>query len=261
MSETAAGDTGTYLYGVTFAEELGNENPSLESTGVGGGGQIRTIEHGDLAAIVSDAPLVTYDVTPDNLQAHERVLEEILQSMDLLPVSFGIVATDDEAVKDLLLESQAEELRQSLEYVRGKVELTLQVLWNQEQVFREIVQENPEIQQLRDSIAGQPADAVREQSIRLGEMTAAALEKKSQQESQRILDALEPLVDETKLNNNLTDMMLLNAAFLVNRDKISAMDDKVGELSQGDAGRMIYQYVGPLPPFDFVSIRIQSEGQ
>jgi hypothetical protein len=259
MSETAAEGTGTYIYAIGYAEPLRNGNHPFESTGVGTGGQIRTVESGDLAAVVSDAPLTRYDVTRENLVAHQRVLDEVMQRSDVLPVSFGIVATDDQAVKEILLERESDALHASLDYVRGKAELTLQVLWNQDQLFREIVAEDKDIQQLRDSIAGQPAEAVQEERIRLGELTAAAMESKSQREAQAILDSLQPLAVETKVNDNVTDMMLLNAAFLVNKDSIPDFDEKVSDLSQARSDRMILQYVGPLPPYDFVSIRIQSE--
>jgi hypothetical protein len=260
MSETTAEAHGTYIYGVAYAEQLRNGSHPFESTGIGeGGGQVRTVESGDLAAVVSDAPFTRYDVTQENLVAHQRVLEEVMERSDVLPVSFGIVATSDQAVKEGLLERESDALHQSLDYVRGKAELTLQVLWNQDQLFREIVEENRDIQQLRNSIAGQPADAMQQERIRLGELTAAAIERKSQQEAQAILDALQPLVAETQVNDNLTDMMLLNAAILVDKRGIPAVDEKVGELSQAAGDRMIFQYVGPLPPYDFVSIRIQAE--
>ncbi|MBV9282037.1 MAG: GvpL/GvpF family gas vesicle protein [Chloroflexi bacterium] len=260
MTETTAEGTGTYLYGVAYAEPLRNGKRAFESTGIGeGGGQIRTVEYGDLAAVVSDAPLIQYDVTPENLGAHQRVLDEVMQRTDIVPVSFGIVATDDQVIKERLLERESESLHQSLEYVRGKVEVTLRVLWNQDQLFREIVNENPEVQQLRDALAGQPADAAYNERVRLGELTAAAMQAKSEQEGQAILDALQPLAAEIKVSDSQTDMMLLNAALLVDKGQLSAVDDKVGELSQARADRMIFQYVGPFPAYDFVSIRIQSE--
>jgi hypothetical protein len=260
MSETATESTGTYIYGVAYAEPLRNGGSPFQSTGIGeGNGQIRTVESGDLAAVVSDAPLIRYDVTRENLVAHQRVLEEVMERSDVLPVSFGIVATNDQAVKEKLLESESDALHQSLDYVRGKAELTLQVLWIEDQMFREIVAENSDIRQLRDSVAGQPADVVQQERVRLGELTAAAVERKSQQEAQAILDALTPLVLETRVNDNLTDMMLLNAAFLADKSRIPDVDAKVRDLGQAAAGRMIFQYVGPLPAYDFVSIRIRSE--
>ena len=184
MSEMATDGTGTYIYGITYAESLGNGNRPLEVSGIGeGGSQVRTIVHGDLAAVVSDSPLSQYDVTQENLAAHQRVLDEVMDRSDVLPVSFGIVATNDKEVRENLLERHSDDLHRSLDYVRGKAELTLQILWNQDQVFREIVEEDPEIQQLRDAVTAQPANAAQDDRVRLGELTAAALQRKTEQEA------------------------------------------------------------------------------
>ena len=258
MDNTAAATgTGTYIYAIVPAEAFQGGDQQLTAKGLGeSDGRVRILQQGDLAAIVSDVPLMQYDVTEENLTAHQRVLDEVMERSDVLPVSFGIVATNDEEIKQVLLEAQSEALHQSLDYVKGRVELTLQVLWNQDQLFREIAEENQEIQQLRDAIAGQPVEATYNERVRLGELVAASVQQKTEQEANSILQALQPLAVETKLNENMTDTMLLNAAFLVDKDKIAEMDDKVGQVSQSQSDRMIFRYVGPLPAYDFVNVRV-----
>jgi hypothetical protein len=72
MDNTAtANATGTYIYGIAWAEAFQNPDEPLTVKGLGeSNGQVRIIEHGDLAAIVSDVPLMQYDVTQENLTAH-----------------------------------------------------------------------------------------------------------------------------------------------------------------------------------------------
>ena len=108
----------------------------------------------------------------------------------------------------------ADELHQALDYVGGRIELDLSVLWNEERLFAEIVAENDDIRALRDSLAGQSPEATHYQRVQLGEMIAAAIQRKSDAEAASLLDALEPLAVETRVNDNLSYMMLLNAAFL-----------------------------------------------
>jgi hypothetical protein len=67
------------------------------------------------------------------------------------------------------------------------------------------------------------------------------------------------LAVETKVNKHLGDLMLLNAAFLVDKAQEQAFDAKVQALGAAGAGRQIIQYVGPLPPYNFVDIRMQRE--
>ena len=61
------------------------------------------------------------------------------------------------------------------------------------------------------------------------------------------------------MNDNLSDMMLRNAAFLVDKSQEQAFDAKVHALGEAQAGRQIFQYLGPLPPYTFVDIRVHWE--
>jgi Gas vesicle synthesis protein GvpL/GvpF len=61
------------------------------------------------------------------------------------------------------------------------------------------------------------------------------------------------------VNKNLSDMMLLNAAFRVDKSQEQAFDARVQALGEAQAGRQIFQYVGPLPPYNFVDLRVRWE--
>jgi hypothetical protein len=177
----------------------------------------------------------------------------------VLPVSFGTVADSDRQVQEQLLHGAADDLHHALEEVQGCIELELKVLWNEERLFAEIVAENDDIRALRDSLAGQPPEATQYARIQLGERVAAALQRTSEAEAASLLDALEPLAVQTRVNDNLGEMMLLNAAFLVDRSQEQAFDAAVQALGGAQAGRLIFQYVGPLPPYTFVDVRLQWE--
>jgi hypothetical protein len=53
--------------------------------------------------------------------------------------------------------------------------------------------------------------------------------------------------------------MIVNAAFFVERKREADFDRQVQILDDKYAGKVIFRYVGPLPPFNFVSIRIDTE--
>jgi hypothetical protein len=261
MGQTPPSTTGTYIYCVAPAQPFEKNGGSLVATpGIGGRDKaIRLLTSDDLAAVVSDAPREDYDITRENLLAHQRVITQAMTRSDVLPVAFGTVAESDQQVQERLLHGAADDLHRSLAEVRGRIELELKVLWNEERLFADIVAENDDIRALRDSLAGQPPEATRDERIQLGERVAAALQRKSEAEAAALLDALKPLAVETRVNNNLGDMMLLNAAFLVDKSQEQAFDATVQALSEARAGRQIFQYVGPLPPYNFVEIRLHWE--
>jgi Gas vesicle synthesis protein GvpL/GvpF len=251
---------GTYVYCVGSAESFGTGRPSLESCSVGEPNvKVRIVARGDLAAVVSDAPATFYDITRDNLMAHQRVVEESMRRSDVLPVAFGTVAQSDEDVREKLLRREHDELQDRLAYVRGRVELGLKVLWNRDRLFAEIVGERENLRSLRDLIASRPPDSAYFERIQLGELTGAAIGDKRDRDAEAILEELRPLAVDLALNKLLTDMMILNASFLVDRDRIEAFDTQVQGLGAIHAERLVFQYVGPLPPYSFININVNWE--
>jgi len=250
----------TYIYCVGNAEAFGPHGPPLEGGGVGGPEvEVRTIEYGDLAAIVSDAPTTVLDVTRANLMAHQRVVEASMRRSDVLPVAFGTVARSDRDVVDKLLRREHDELQGHLAYVRDRVELGLRVLWIQDRLFPDIVAERDDIRSLRDLVASRPPDSAYFERIQLGELTNAAIGDKRERDAETLLEELRPLVVDLQLNRLLADMMVLNASFLVDRDQIEAFDAHVRRLGEIHAERLVFHYAGPLPPYSFININVSWE--
>ncbi len=63
----------------------------------------------------------------------------------------------------------------------------------------------------------------------------------------------------SRSNKPIGDRMLMNAAFLVERDKADIFDQKVTEIAQRYEGKLSFRYTGPWPPWNFVTIRLQLE--
>jgi hypothetical protein len=53
--------------------------------------------------------------------------------------------------------------------------------------------------------------------------------------------------------------MILNAAFLVERDRDKAFDEKVKEISRKYEELLTFKYTGPWPPYNFVNIKLKLE--
>jgi hypothetical protein len=259
--DTNSSQPATYVYGIVAAGSFGNGNPPLTMHGIGGrGAPVRTIAFQDLMAVVSDVPAFRFDLTRENLLEHQRVLDEVLSRSDVLPFSFGTVAGSDDEVRELLLRGGFDALHEKLEYVRGCVELELKAFWTQERLFAEIADENDEVRELRDTIPLLPDGEAGVAKIALGQLTEAEIELKSAWEADRVLDILEPHAVDILVRPNLNDTMLLNAAFLVERAREKAFDGAVFGLGETHAGRLRFNYVGPLPPYSFINLALGTEG-
>ena len=251
----------TYVYGVAAAEPFVGGRPPLTATGIGGQDTpVRTIVHEDLVAVVSDVPGLEIDLSRENLLNHQRVLEEVLNRADVLPFSFGAVAGSDDEVREVLLRDAYDALHEQLDYVRGCVEPEVKVFWEQERLFAEIAEENDEVRALRDTIPLLPDDEVAMEKLTLGQLTEAEIEAKSTWEADGVLDVLDPIAVEVLVSPNMSDTMLLNAAFLVERAREEEFDDAVAALAEAHAGRLVFNYVGPLPPYSFINLAFGVEG-
>src|SRR5439155_13216673 len=117
--------------------------------GIGGGQRVFTVAYRDLAAVVSDTPIVIYDPTRDNVLAHEFVNETVMREHTVIPMSFGTVFRSEEDVTELL-RSTHQAFSEVLEKMQDKIEFGLKVLWDRDKVVSSLEQENEEIRRLKD---------------------------------------------------------------------------------------------------------------
>src|SRR3954462_10305509 len=110
--------SGVYVYGIVSASAQG----AVSSAGVEGA-DVRTIREGRIAALVSDLDTSQLAAARE-IRAHWRVLEAVSESATVLPVRFGTVMTDDEAVRERLLTSHEERLAALLDELAGRVQLS-----------------------------------------------------------------------------------------------------------------------------------------
>ena len=237
--------TGKYVYCIV-------ENGPLPEVG---DAAIYTIAYRDLAAVVRDTPLPPPAPTRDHLVGHLRMIEQVMAVKTVIPASFGTIATTETEVRDRLLAARYQELHAALAYLEGKAELGLRALWRDlPSVFSEIAAEHENIRTLREWIATRPAANTHHEKIALGKMVAEALARKKDAEATDLLSILAPLAAEARAGKLLGDKMILNAAFLVDGEREAEFDERVARLGEERGERLMFRYVGPAPPFNFVNL-------
>ena len=63
----------------------------------------------------------------------------------------------------------------------------------------------------------------------------------------------------SRANKPIGDRMIMNAAFLIERDRENEFDQKVKEIASKYEGKLSFKYTGPWPPYNFVHIRLKLE--
>jgi hypothetical protein len=144
-------NAGKYVYCIVQSERPLSFGP----LGIGSDpAEVHTVHYRDIAAVVSDTPMVVQDPTRDNVLAHQRVNETVMRDHTVIPMSFGTVfKTDDDIIE--LLRSAYDAFRDVLTKMEDKFEFGLKVLWDREQIIREIETEDEDIRRLKGEISSQ----------------------------------------------------------------------------------------------------------
>lgn len=248
--------TGQYLYGIVVCPEP----REFKIRGIGERGDVvHTINYRRLAAVVSDSPVIDYDESRRNMMAHTKVLEEVMEEFSVLPARFSTVAPSADAIGKVMLPSRYDEFTQMLGQIEGRMEFGLKAFWREDAIFQEVVAENEGIRKMRDSVAGRSVEATYHERIALGEAIEKAMAQKRWREEELILSRIRPHVYKARSNKTVGDRMVLNAAFLVDAPKEPAVDAAVQKLGDEFSDRLMFKYVGPTPPYNFVSIVVNWE--
>jgi hypothetical protein len=228
-----------YVYGITWADTPSGGEGVADAA-------VKTVEHGELAAIVS--PLESADIRARrrDLLRHADVLQQAFEHAVVVPLGFGTVfASNDDVVSDLL-EPRYEELVELLHQLDGLVELTVRALYDEQAVLAAIVESEPRIGKLRGS--GNPAD-----QVALGEAVAHALADRRARDADEIVASLSSLAREVAIEERVAEYEVIRGAFLVELNAVAKFDAEAEKLARRHDGTIRFKLTGPLPPHHFVS--------
>ncbi|MFP5022378.1 GvpL/GvpF family gas vesicle protein [Pseudonocardia phyllosphaerae] len=244
--------TGTYVYGVVAAGADIPADLTPVGTAQGDGTAIALLDHGDLAAVVSDIEVDRPLGRRDDLLAHERVVNAVAERTTVLPMRFGGVVEDDQAVVDELLEGHHDFFVDALRALDGAVQFVVDGRYDQDELISGIVRADPELAELSESIRGKDPDATYYERIRIGERISSALEEQRTADAGFADERLSPLARAVVVKEAGGEDGAVNLAFLVARDALAEFEDAVDALGGEWGDRVSLRLVGPVAPFDFL---------
>jgi hypothetical protein len=252
-SVAPSGNRGKYVYCIIRSSEFLRFGPlglGVEPS------DVHTINYRDLAAVVSDTPMGIQDATRENVLAHQRVNETVMREHTVIPMSFGTVfKTRDDIIE--LLKSAYDAFADVLTKMQNKLEFGLKVLWDRDQIVKDIENDDEDVRRLKNEISSQKGSTYFAR-MQYGRLIDAALQSRSERYVADIFSGLRDVAVASRSNKPIGDKMILNAAFLVSRDKEPAFDARVKEIG-GRYDKLTFNYTGPWPPYNFVNIRLKLE--
>lgn len=250
---------GIYIYGVIKASEL--KEPGEIGAGNNAIPEVLTLRFKDIAAVVSWDKLVAYDALAReqvvrDLTIHQFVIEKVMAQCTILPVKFGtMLETEDEVLA--FLENGYTLLHEELGRMAGKLELDVVARWELSKALQGLSRHNSQIQEQQQKLALQGNNVSIKDKIELGQSIARALTAEKVGYQQVILQALEAGTEDVCPHDLVTDEMIFNAAFLLEKKNEERFYTDLDTLDQKLERNINFRVVGPLPPYSFSTVLVK----
>jgi hypothetical protein len=246
---------GCYVYGIIESRDA----VTFGKTGIGGAGEmVYTVQHKDIAAVVSKTDVYIFDPTRENALAHEHAIETVMKTHTIIPMSFGTVFRSDDDVREVLRSIYAS-LKNVLKQLSGKVEFGLKVNWDRDTVIEELKREDEEIHRFHQEITRKHLQSTYFARMQLARMIERSLTERSAVYVREIYEQLRGCCIASRDCKPIGDKMMMNAAFLIEKERAAEFDDTVNRIARKYGDRLNFKCTGPWPPYNFVRIRLKLE--
>jgi hypothetical protein len=248
----------TYIYGIVPTDR----HLTLPGDGVSRqAGEIHTLPYKDIAAVVGPSDLDDYrglgrEELVQVLLDHQRVAERVMRIFPILPAKFSTVLADERRVVDLLTKGY-DLFRNQLEWLAGCSQMEVVVQWDLKEVFAELGS-GERVTQIRELAATATPEQATELRILAGRMVQAVLEERRAEYQAQLLPRLRKCGRDSISNPCMDDSMILNLALLLDAEGRARLDALLPELDGECEGRLNFRCVGPLPPYSFASLEVET---
>ena len=248
-------ESGKHLYGVMGR----TDEAALESQRQGG--TFYPVSYKELSALVSDAPCVDYrglgkDLLFRRLLDHQRVIEGVMHSHSVIPFRFGSLARTEKEVQQILIQGYSL-FKALLPWVGERVELEMAAIWDQENIFKVLYEEEGEIRSIQKDMGTKTEEEAVPEKIKLGKLVRRCLLKKRVSSREQIFSKLKDCSESYCDHEVKDDLMILNAAFLLRKEMEKEFDRQVRLLDEAFLGKVSFKVIGPLPLYSFKCIEAE----
>ena len=243
-----------YIYGIIDL----NEEMAETITGVDGA-NIYIIPYRDIGALSSNLNTPVRNTDEDRVLEHEMALEKVMKNFTVLPMRFLTVFDKKDNVLSMLNEHYSD-FREDLDRLRDKVEFGIKTIWPgaiiRDRIENAYRKEQSDLSSSSDSLG---------KSFMKEKFGKYKIDKEFEEEADRCVavidDFLNRFVAEKRLEKLKTENLLLDAAYLVDKEKQEDFKKAFKELKTSP-GDLKYLFSGPWPPYNFVTkINARNNGE
>lgn len=212
--------------------------------------RVYNIPFRDVGVIVSELENRISDVTKDHVLRHEEVVEKLMENFTVLPVRFCTLFNRKEDLISMM-DDYYDDFQADLYRLRNKVEFGIKVIWPGAIIRKRI--EDAYRKALNDLL---PPNGSLAKNFMKEKFEKYKIDGEFEEEADRCIavidDFFKRLISERKFEKLKTGNLLLNASYLVDRDRQNDFKKAFEEL-RASPGDLRYLFTGPWPPYNFVT--------
>jgi len=195
-----------------------------------------------------------------NVRQHEKVIEETMKDITVIPFKFGTIFKREDGVENLLKENNLK-FKNMIADLEGKEEWGLKVYCDSEKLNDSLKKEDEKVQGIEKEITSSGKGKAYFLKKKKNELIKNVRNEKISEYTQDSFERIKRACLETKINKILPkevtekkEDMVLNAAFLINEKRIKEFENILAYLKTKytDKG-LIFDCTGPWPPYNFCS--------
>jgi len=157
-----------------------------------------------------------------------------------------------------IMERGKDRILECLKDMGNKIELDVVALWpDLKEVLGEIAKSD-EVKALKEKAADQSEKDVLEMQIQAGKQVKALLDRKRESVKSVIMPPLLSMAEKHCVHALMDDSMIMNAAFLIQKDDAARLEGVVAGLDRRYEDRINFRIIGPLPPYSFRTFEIKT---
>jgi hypothetical protein len=235
-----------YTYGVIDSIDTIDET----IFGLEGGG-INNVSYRDIGVAVSELRQKLQEITDANVLKHEEVIETLMTKFTVLPVRFSTIFNTKEDLLSMV-ELYYQDFKDNFARLHNKVEFGIKVIWLQDTIKQRIIDAYQKTKHNLSISSESPAKTFIKEKFQ-----EHIIEKEFQEEADRCIQVVDDYFNriacEKKLKRLQTESLLLNASYLVDKDRQDEFKQAFEQLKNAP-GDLKFLFSGPWPCYNFVTL-------
>lgn len=222
-----------------------------------GSAMVYGIDHEGLRAVVSETQIQRIRPERRNITAHQSVLHHLMEENTVLPMRFGVVARNTDAVC-ALLETNRVSIKEQIDRVKGRVEMSLRVSWDIANIYEYFIATHPVLREARDEVWLRSDTVRRDQKIELGRLYESLRSSERKECAEKVTEILQDYCEDIIENKVKKEKDVMNLACLVDRKNLDEFVKGVFKASKLFDNIYLFDYTGPWAPHNFVTLDLQA---